>query len=77
MVMCIGTRLGEYEYSDDYTQGKIYEVIKVDSIKDTNRRPYFLIINDNESIGTWREEDLVFCFVELKEWRNQQIEKLL
>jgi hypothetical protein len=38
---------------------------------------YFLIINDNESIGTWREEDLVFCFVELKEWRNQQIEKLL
>jgi hypothetical protein len=27
MVMCIGTRLGEYEYSDDYTQGKIYEVI--------------------------------------------------
>jgi len=71
MVMCIGTRCGEYEYSDDYTQGKIYEVIRVEG------RPYFLIINDNESIGTWREEDLVFCFVELKEWRNQQIEKLL
>jgi hypothetical protein len=74
--MCISTLCGKYEYKDEYTQGKIYEVIST-PFSDRGYRPYFLIINDKGVIGNWREEDLAVCFMELEEWRNKQIDKLI
>jgi hypothetical protein len=67
--VCINTWCGEYDYSDEITLYKIYNV----EISHFSKNGVKIIMNDNNIPSSWRNEDFILCFMGLEDWMEKRL----